>query len=97
MKIFKNQISFNWDKGNINKNKKHQVDDKEAEEIFFDSNKQIYQDILHSDKEERHILLGKTKRGRLLYTVFTVRNKKIRIISSRDINKKEAKLYEKTN
>ncbi|MBU1071462.1 BrnT family toxin [Patescibacteria group bacterium] len=97
MKVFKDQIGFDWDKGNINKNRKHTVKDKEAEETFFDFNKVIYKDPLHSGQEERFILLGKTKNERLLYTVFTVRKRKVRIISSRDINKKEIKLYEKTN
>jgi len=47
-------------------------------------------------QEERYILLGETKKRRPLYTVFTIRDKKIRIISSRDVNKKEVGLYEKT-
>ena len=89
-------LEFVWDKGNIGKNKKHDVEDKEAEEVFFDEDKKIYKDILHSAQEERYILLGKTKKRRLLYTVFTIRDKKIRIISARDINKKEVILYEKT-
>lgn len=55
----------------------------------------IYKDALHSEKEERYILIGKTKRKRLLYSVFTMRGRKIRIIFSRDINKKEVTMYEK--
>jgi hypothetical protein len=92
----KEPIKFQWDKGNKDKNwERHKVANRECEEIFFDKNKRIFKDNLHSKKEERFILLGKTKRGRLLYTVFTIRNKKIRIISARDINKKEKHLYEK--
>ena len=52
-------------------------------------------DPLHSADEERFILLGKTKKGRLLFLVFTKRAKKLRIISARSVNKKEARLYEK--
>ena len=97
MKLFTKPIQFQWDKGNANKNfYKHSITDTECEEVFFDSKKVISKDIFHSRKEPRHILLGQTKAGRLLYTVFTIRNNKIRIISSRDINKKERKLYEKT-
>ena len=96
MKIFTRPIQFQWDRGNIDKNsKKHDVTNAECEEVFFDENKIILKNILHQGKESRHILLGKTKAKRLLFTVFTVRNNKIRIISSRDINKKEGKLYEK--
>lgn len=38
---------------------------------------------------------SKTRQARLLYLVFTIRNGKVRIISARDINKKEVHLYEK--
>ena len=95
MKIFKEPLEFQWDKGNVGKNIKHKVRDKETEESFFDKKRKIYKDVLHSKKENRYILLGKTKKRRLLYTIFTMRGKKIRIISARDINKREVKLYEK--
>ena len=96
MKTIENIAGFQWDEGNIDKNKKHNVENVECEETFFDSNKVILKDVLHSQNEERFILLGKTKKGRLLYIVFTVRVKIIRIISARNINKKELHLYEKT-
>ena len=96
MNIFKKPIQFEWNKGNVNKNfHKHGVSDSKCEEVFFDEKKVALKDILHSGKEKRFILLGRTKAKRLLFTVFTVRDEKIRIISSRDINKKEIKLYEK--
>ena len=86
---------FVWDKGNKDKNwLKHQVSNKESEEAFFDEMRKIFQDKFHSEKEDRFILLGKTEKGRLLYTVFTKRNSKIRIISSRDMDKKERRFYE---
>ena len=92
----KELIVFQWDKGNIDKNwKKHKVTNKESEEVFFDKDKKITKDKFHCRKEDRYILLGKTKKGRVLYIVFTIRNKKVRVISSRDINRKEGKLYEK--
>jgi len=96
MRILSKPFEFQWDTGNTGKNfKKHKVQDREAEEPFFDKKKKIYKDILHSEKEERSILIGKTKKKRLLYEIFTVRDKRIRIISSRDINKKEVVMYEK--
>lgn len=95
MKILKELLEFEWDKGNTTKNLKHQVGDREAEEPFFDNDKIIYKDIFHSQKEKRFILIGKTKIKRLLYMVFTKRKNKIRIISARDVNRKEVKIYEK--
>lgn len=94
MRIDKSAVEFEWDKGNIGKNIKHRVKDQEAEEIFFDENKVILKDVLHSKTEERFIILGRTKADRILYAVFTKRKKKIRIISVRDLNKKEVQLYE---
>ena len=96
MRVLKKVFEFEWNKGNIDKNKKHNVDNREAEEVFFDGNKIVLKDKVHSKKEDRFIALGKTGKDRLLYVVFTKRGKKIRIISARDINKKEVKLYEET-
>lgn len=95
MRVVKNAFEFDWDKGNIGKNKKHNVEDKETEEVFLDEEKVTFKDKLHSQLEERFIILGKTKKDRLLYVVFTKRGKKVRIISARGINKKEASLYAK--
>lgn len=95
MIVVKKIVEFDWDKGNINKNRKHGVEDKEAEEVFFDEDKITYKDVLHSQQEERFIVIGKTRSGRLMYIVFTIRGKRIRIISARDINKKEVQIYEK--
>ena len=90
-------VKFDWDKGNINKNlQKHNVTDKESEEAFFDSRLRVYYDKGHSKKEERYYALGKTLKGQILFIVFTIRNDRIRIISARDINKKEKMEYEKT-
>jgi uncharacterized DUF497 family protein len=48
----------------------------------------------HSLAEERFFLLGKTRTGQLLMTVFTWRGVKIRIISSRRASRLEATGYE---
>ena len=95
MKTFKSALEFEWDKGNIEKNRKHDVGDKESEEAFLDENKVIFKDLLHSGVEERFILIGKTKKKRVLYAVFTMRKSRVRIISCRDINKSERSLYDK--
>lgn len=95
-KKVKDATEFIWDKGNFDKNWiKHNVTNEEAEESFLDKNKVIYKDAFHSTIEERFILLGKTNKERLLYVVFTKRGDKIRVISVRDINKREVQFYEK--
>ena len=94
MVVIREPIEFQWDKGNVGKNqKKHEVSEKEAEEVFFDKKRLTFKNHVHSGKEERHRVIGKTKSKRLLFVAFTVRNKKVRVISARDTNRKEAKLY----
>lgn len=94
MKVFSKSLEFEWDKGNSGKNlSRHNVTDGECEEIFFDPKKKILKDSLHSGEEERHILLGVTKIGRELFAVFTIRKGRVRVISVRDLNKKEYELF----
>jgi uncharacterized protein len=96
MCVWKEPLSFVWDKGNSHKSwSKHTVSNEECEEVFFDENKKILKDKRHSGDEKRFILLGNTKRERLLFLVFTLHKGKIRIISARDLNRKERPLYEK--
>ncbi len=95
MQVFRDPLEFEWDKGNSGKNlKAHAVSDEECEEAFFDPKKKLAKDALHSGKEPRFILLGMTGKSRLLFIVFTLRKSRIRVISARDINKKEKHLYE---
>lgn len=97
MKTLPEPILFEWDRGNTAKNhKKHRVTDQEAEEAFGDEKKKIFIDHIHSGKEERFRVVGQTKNNQLLFIVFTVRKERVRIISARDTNKKEVRLYEKT-
>lgn len=87
--------SFQWDKGNVDKSyQKHGISPNQSEEIFLDENLKILKDIKHLQKEERFIALGKTFGGKKLFVVFTLRGEKIRIISTRSMNKKERRQYE---
>ncbi len=88
-------LEFEWDKSNIAHIAKHDVVPKEAEEVFFDKDNVQDKDLEHSTIEKRFLVVGKTKKGRLLYQIFTIRGEKTRVISSRSVNKKEVKLYEK--
>ena len=92
-------ISFDWDKGNIDKNwEKHVVTNKETEEVFFNKPLKVFPDLKHSEREERFIALGVSNKRQDLAIVFTIRNngsERIRVISARKQNKKERKTYEK--
>lgn len=88
--------SFDWDDGNKSKNEtKHSVNNKESEEVFFNKPIFFFTDQKHSDIEQRILVYGKTDSSRYLTLVFTKRASRIRIISVRDMNKKERTKYEK--
>ncbi len=91
MELFKGSIIFDWDAGNKDKNFiKHHVTNEECEEVFFDPHKRILNQALYEgDKETRYILVGFTRQKRALFVVFAIRKDKIRVISARDLNKKE--------
>ena len=87
---------FDWDDGNARKSlDKHGVTQVEAEQIFA-GEPLLAQDIKHSEAEARFQALGQTFEGRRLHVTFTLRatGKKLRIISARDMNRKERALYE---
>ena len=97
IKVFPKVVAFEWDKGNIDKNlKKHSVSNQEAEEVFFNKPIVFSEDKKHSTTERRYMLWGKTNTKRKLTIFFTIRNNKIRVISARDMHKKERGEYEKT-
>ncbi len=89
-------IVFEWDEGNKEKNlKKHKIHYKEIEEVFFNRPIKIFSDTKHSQKEKRFMAYGKTNKDDKLTVIFTVRKKKLRVISARKQNKKERSIYEK--
>ncbi|MCD4719950.1 MAG: BrnT family toxin [Desulfobacula sp.] len=98
-KIFlRHCTGFDWDDGNIDKNwKKHKVTPSECEQIFFNLPLIIQNDAKHSEKEVRYYSLGQTNVKRLLFIAFTIRNNFIRVVSARDMSRKERKAYEKAN
>lgn len=96
MKILPKIVVFEWDKGNIDKNYlEHHVTNKEAEQIFKNSQNFIFASKKHSVIEKRYMIWGITNEKRKLTIFFTVRNNKIRVISARNMHKKERREYEK--
>lgn len=87
---------FDWDTGNARKNDQHGVTQAEAEQVFFDSRLLLVEDIQHSDDEKRFHALGATADGRRLHITFTLRAEEtlIRVISARDMHRKERNIYE---
>ena len=93
--IFEKCTGFDWDLGKQDKNReKHGVSHQECEEVFFNELLLIYEDIKHSHIEERLYLLGQTDEGRRLFLAFTIRKMLFRVISARDMSKKEHTIYD---
>ena len=94
-KILQKCVGFEWDQYNAKKNwEKHKVTPAECEQIFFNRPLIIADDAKHSESERRFYSLGKTDLHRRLFIVFTIRNNLIRIISARNMSKKEKRSYE---
>jgi uncharacterized protein len=94
---FEQIVGFDWDDGNARKSAdKHDVSQAEAESIFFSDPLILIEDSGHSKAEQRFNALGKTLQGRPLHVTFTLRQNAtlIRVISARDMNRKERQSYE---
>ncbi len=95
-KVLEKCTGFQWDKGNFLKNwKSHNIRATECEQVFFNRPMLVAPDVKHSKRETRYYTLGKSDAGRRLLLVFTVRGTLIRIISARDMNRKEMKEYDR--
>jgi uncharacterized DUF497 family protein len=92
-------IGFEWDEGNARKNERHGVSTAEAEQVFFNAPLLVVPDDGHSGTEPRFHALGKTNDGRKLHVSFTLRDgdQLIRVISARDMHRKERAIYEQAS
>jgi uncharacterized protein len=89
-------IGFEWDEGNARKNEHHGVSMAEAEQVFFNAPLLVLADARHNQTEPRFHALGETIEGRRLHITFSLRDadKLIRVISARDMHRKERVIYE---
>lgn len=88
-------VGFEWDEHNSNKIwVKHHISPSECEQAFFNIPLIVFDDTEHSIAEKRCYALGCTDEKKHLFIVFTIGNQKIRIISARNMNRKERKEYE---
>ena len=90
-------VGFEWDAGNARKNEKHGVAASEAEQVFFDPRLLMVADPGHSASEARFHAMGVTIEGRYLHVTFALRSDgtRIRIISARDMHRKERQIHDR--
>ena len=88
-------LTFEWDENKANSNvHRHKMTFEEASTAFKDTFSFTIDDPLHSQDENRLILLGMSYKNRLIVVIHTERDNIIRIISARKASKKERILYE---
>jgi uncharacterized DUF497 family protein len=87
---------FSWDDANAQKNwERHRITPEEAEDVFFNEPLVVRIDVRHSRQEKRYYALGQTSGGRYLFVAFTIRRSLLRVISVRDMNRRERDAYAK--
>jgi len=87
-------VGFGWDPRKAKNNlAKHGVSFEDAKEVFDDDLFLVFADPDHSSEESRFIIMGESKRGRLLVVAYTERSDEIRIISAREATRQEQKFY----
>jgi uncharacterized DUF497 family protein len=91
-------VGFDWDGGNVDKlaASGRGISQSECEQAFVNEPLIVAADTRHSMTELRFQALGITDAGRRLFIAFTLRGKEtlIRVISARDMNRKERNRYE---
>ena len=89
------EIVFDWDQWNVQKNeRKHGVSRLEAESAFYDPHYRLFEDLRHSSRNEgRYVLYGRSLEARVLMLGFTLRGRKVRIITARPASRKERRIY----
>jgi len=88
-------LVFEWDPEKAKENiETHGISFDEASTAFGDTLSLTMYDPLHSEQEDRFILIGNSHKNRLLVVVHIERGQNVRIISARKATKKERKHYE---
>ena len=88
-------MKFDWNpdkaRGNV---AKHKVSFQEAATVFDDPLSITFPDPQHSIGEVRLVIVGQSQNGRLLFVAHTDRGDLTRIISAREVTRREQRIYE---
>ena len=88
-------MRFEWNENKAIANlSKHGVSFEEAKTIFDDPFYVDFYDPDHSENEERYLIVGESSQGRLLIVSYAERKDSIRLISAREVTRKEREIYE---
>jgi uncharacterized protein len=88
-------MQFDWDPNKAASNEaKHEVSFEEAATVFGDPLSDTFDDPDHSWEERRFLIIGTSVQGRLLIVSHTDDGEIVRLISARELTRKERKFYE---
>ena len=94
LEVLRDCVGFDWDDANERKIwLKHRASRPECEQVFFNRPLVVAADAKHSEVEVRHYALGITDVGRRLSVIFTIRGDLIRVISARDMSRRERRVF----
>lgn len=82
--------NISWDQDTVDHIARHSVTPEEVEEVLFN---EIDLPLIMRGRENRYLVYGKTDGGRPLLVVWAFKNRKTKIITARDLNKKEKQFY----
>lgn len=83
-------MEFEWDKNKAAANlSRHGVSFDEAKTVFDDPVYVDFYDPDHSYDEHRYIIIGESQRGRLLIVSYTERGDLVRLVSAREVTRRE--------
>ena len=86
---------YEWDPKKARTNlRDHGVAFEEAATLFLDPLATTYSDPDHSHDEDREVTIGYSTKQRLLFVSHCQRRERIRIISAREVTRRERKQHE---
>ena len=83
---------FDWDEENIEHLKHHRISPEEPEQVILNRPVDLESFILNG--EERAIQIGESDEGRILIVVSTMRDKKVRVVTSWPAKEKLRRYFE---
>ena len=81
---------ISWDQKAVDHISNHSISPEEVEQVLFNDSDLP---IILKGREGRYIAYGKTNGGRFLLVVWAFKNRKTKIITCRDMTKKEKQFY----
>ena len=84
--------NISWDQETVNHIANHEVSPEEVEQVLFND---YDTPVIMRGRENKYLAYGETDSGRFLFVVWVSKYRKTRIVSARDMTRKEKQFYRK--